>query len=400
MKCGLKAEGLRLQAAGFILLTAGCWLPVVRAEPSGDRPDFRHAWAVHDVNRPNPPVVTVPEGGIPSDAIVLFDGTQESVDRHWRGTGGAPTKWIVKDGAFVSTPGSGSAFTTEKFGDCQLHVEWQTPVDDVEGWGNSGVILMGKYEIQILDSSAIEPSKSLWKLANYADGQAGAVYGQHPPIVNPCRRPGVWQTYDIVFHPPYREGKRLVDPGSFTVFFNGVLVQDGWPLQGMTTWCRRLTNHIEVAEAPLRLQDHGHPVQFRNIWIRRIPSRYAETTGGDIGTKQGDVAKLRHELAVQSLAFAEAADDPAEKFVRLWEAYCYEPDSAVLAQASAIEGNCLSELEARRGLFGDDRKFRAFKRFVEMLVNGGWMPADAKVKKALDAAKEPPKPKGLHLRDV
>ena len=370
------------------------------AEPSGDRPDAWHAWAVHDVNRPNPPVVTVPEGGIPSDAIVLFDGTQESVDRHWRSEDGSPTKWTVKDGTFVCTPGSGSAFTVEDFGDCQLHVEWQTPVNDVEGWGNSGVILMKRYEIQILDSFGIEESKSPWKPANYADGQAGSVYGQNPPLVNPCRRTGVWQSYDIVFHPPFRENGKVVDPGSFTVFFNGVLVQDAWPLQGMTTWCRRLTNHIEVAEAPLRLQDHGHPVPFRNIWIRRIPSRYADTTGGGAGTKSADVAKLRHELAVQSLAFAEAADEPGEKFIRLWESYCYERNDAVRAQASRTETACVDALAKRQGVFGDDRKFRAFKRFVEMLVNTGWMSADAEIKRALDAAKEPPKPTALNLRDV
>ena len=125
------------------------------AEPSGDRPDATHAWAVHDVNRPDPVKVTVPQDGIPSDAIVLFDGTPESIARNWRDKEGGPCKWKVEDGTFVCVPGSGGAFTAEKFGDCQLHVEWKTPVDDVEGWGNSGVILMSCYEIQILDSSAV-----------------------------------------------------------------------------------------------------------------------------------------------------------------------------------------------------------------------------------------------------
>lgn len=177
------------------------------AEPSGDRPDARHAWAVHDVNRPDPVKVDVPAGGVPSDARVLFDGTAASAARNWRARGGGPTKWTVKDGSFVCTPGSGPAVTAEDYGDCQLHIEWQTPVNDVEGLGNSGVIFMGRYEIQILDSSAIVPSTSPWKPANYADGQAGAVYGQNPPLVNPCRRPGEWQSYDIVFHPPRREGR-------------------------------------------------------------------------------------------------------------------------------------------------------------------------------------------------
>ena len=181
------------------------------AEPSGDRPDSTHAWAVHDVNRPDPVKIEVVPGKPPSDAIVLFDGTQESIDRNWRDSKGGKSKWILKDGEFVCVPGSGPAVTAEDFGDCQLHVEWKTPVDDVEGWGNSGVYLMGSYEIQILDSSAIVPSRSPWKPANYADGQAGAVYGQNPAIVNPCRKPGEWQSYDVIFHPPYRENGKLVD---------------------------------------------------------------------------------------------------------------------------------------------------------------------------------------------
>ena len=368
-------------------------------EPSGDRPDATHAWAVHDVNRPDPVKITVPQGGIPSDAIVLFDGTAESIARNWRDKEGGPCKWKVEDGAFVCVPGSGGAFTAEKFGDCQLHVEWKTPVDDVEGWGNSGVILMSCYEIQILDSSAVEPSRSPWKPANYADGQAGAVYGQHPALVNPCRKPGEWQSFDIVFHPPYRENGRLVDPGSFTVFFNGVLVQDHWQLEGKVKWCRRAHEHIDVAEAPLRLQDHGHPVPFRNVWIRRIPSRYAETTCGGAGVKKADVAALRHRLAAESLAFAEEAKDPAEKFIRLWESYCYEPERTVLAKIPAVEKECLAALACGRGDFGDPRRFFAFKRFVKMLVLDGWLAAGTPIEAKLDAMKDPPKPTAPNMRD-
>ena len=222
----------------FLLAAAGAAM-FAAAEPSGDRPDATHAWAVHDVNRPDPVKVEAAPGRPPSDAIVLFDGTEESVRRNWRDRAGNPVKWTVKDGEFICTPGSGSAATAEKFSDCQLHVEWKTPVGDTTGWGNSGVIFLGNYEIQILDSSNVKPSRSPWKEANYADGQAGAVYGQNPPIVQPCRSPGEWQTYDIVFHPPRFDGKRMVDPGSATVFFNGVLVQDDFPFQGHTGWCRR-----------------------------------------------------------------------------------------------------------------------------------------------------------------
>ncbi|MDO5318355.1 MAG: DUF1080 domain-containing protein [bacterium] len=371
----------------------------VFAEPSGDRPDARHAWAVHDVNRPDPVKITVLQNGIPSDAIVLFDGTAESVRKNWRSRAGEASKWTVKDGTFVCAPGSGPAVTAEKFADCQLHIEWKTPVDDVEGWGNSGVIFMGQYEIQILDSSAIEPSKSPWKPANYADGQAGAVYGQNPPLVNPCRKPGEWQSYDIVFHPPVREGQRLVDPGSITVFFNGVLVQDDFPFQGTTTWCRRLKTHAEAHEAPLYLQDHGHPVPFRNVWIRRIPSRYADTVNGSLGTKYGDVAKLRHELAAQSLAFADATDDPAEKFIRLWESYCYEPDRKVKHLIDDGEDATVKALANGQGSFGDPRRFNAFRRFVKMLVDSGWLAKDAKIAVQLGKMPAPPKPKAPNMRD-
>ena len=353
-----KSAILGVMASAAMLLTA---------EPSGDRPNDSHAWAVHDVNRPDPVKVAAAPGKPPSDAIVLFDGTEESIARNWRDGKGNPTKWTVKDGAFVCTPGSGGAFTAEEFGDCQLHVEWKTPKDDLYGWGNSGVIFMGRYEIQILDSSDVRPSRSPWKPANYADGQAGAVYGQNPPLVQPCRAADEWQTYDIVFHPPLYDGKRLVDPGSVTVFFNGVLV---------------------------------HPVPFRNIWIRRIPSRYADTVNGGIGLKRGDVAELRHRLAAESLAFAEEAKDPAERFIRLWESYCYEPDRAVKARFAAAEKECLSALAEGRGDLSVPERFHAFKRFVDMLVRTGWMPGDAAIKKALDKSQKPPKPTAPNMRDI
>ena len=371
---------------------------IAAAEPSGDRPDARHAWAVHDVNRPDPVKVDARAGLPPSDAVVLFDGSEGSVAKHWRDKKGNATKWVSKDGEFVCTPGSGSVCTAEKFSHCQLHIEWKTPVDDVEGWGNSGVIFFGEYEIQILDSSAVEPSRSPWKPANYADGQAGAVYGQNPPIVQPCRRPGEWQTYDIVFHAPTWDGERMVDPGSVTVFFNGVLVQDDFPFQGCTTWCRRLP-YSKTASGPIVLQDHGHPVAFRNIWVRNIPSRFADSVNGGLGLKYGDVAALRHRLAGESLAFAEKTDDPGEKFIRLWEAFCYEPDREVMARIRKAEKDCLEAIEAKKGSFGDPRRFRALKRFVAMLESGNWVPKDYSVKKALDARTAPPKPTAPNMRD-
>ena len=174
----------------------------------------------------------------------------------------------------------------------------------------------------------------------------------------------------------------MVDPGSATVFFNGVLVQDDFPFQGHTGWCRRYP-HGTVSEGPICLQDHGRPVPFRNIWVRRIPSRYADTVNGGLGLKLGDVAKLRHRLAGESLALADKASDPAERFIRLWESFCYEPDSKVAARIKAVEAECVEAIKARRGDFADQHRLQAFKRFVKMLEAGAWIAKDAPISKAL-----------------
>ena len=383
----------------FLLAAIGTTSLAV-AEPSGDRPDERHAYAVHDVNRPDPPKVVSQPGKPPSDAIVLFDGSQESVRKHWRDKNGKPSKWVVQDGTFTCTPGGGAAVTAEKFADCQLHVEWKTPTNDLYGLGNSGVVfLKGNYEIQILDSSNVTPSRSPWKHANYADGQAGAVYGQSPPLVQPCRKPGEWQTYDIVFHPPTWQGKRLVDPGSATVFFNGILVQDDVPFQGHTGWCRRYP-HAKRSSDVISLQDHGHPVQFRNIWVRRIPSRFADTVNGGPGLKKGDVAALRHRLAAESLAFAQETQDPAERFIRLWESFCYEPDRNVAKQIKSVEDECLAALASGTGSFADANRRRAFERFVKMLESSNYIEQDTPIRKALEKRKAPPKPSVPNLKDI
>lgn len=239
----------------------------------GDPPNETHAWAVHDMHRPLPPKVEVPANGVPSDAIVLFDGTAESVARNWCNDRGEPTGWKVVDGAFCCVPRTGGAQTREKFGDVQLHLEWMSPEGDdphfAMGRGNSGVILMGRYEIQVIDAHDQYAGSDAAEYT-YADGLAGAVYGQNPPQVNAARPRGLWQSYDIVFHPPRWDGATLTDRGSFTVFHNGVLVQDAQPLEGGTTWRRRIGFSRHAPEAPLKLQDHGNPVPYRNIWIRRI----------------------------------------------------------------------------------------------------------------------------------
>jgi hypothetical protein len=229
-------------------------------------------WHVHDPARPHPPVVTpgpyfteLP----PSDAIVLFDGKDLS---HWQsakhGQSGpelpASPKWKVTGGYLEVVPGQGDIGTKEKFGDMQLHIEWASPnpaTGDSQGRGNSGVFLMGLYEIQVLDA---------WNNPTYADGQAGAVYGQYPPLANPARRPGEWNTYDIIFKAPRLDGDKVIKPAYVTVIYNGVLVQDNQEIMGPTKH-RLLTQYVAgPAEDALVLQNHGNPVRFRNIWVRRL----------------------------------------------------------------------------------------------------------------------------------
>ena len=210
---------------------------------------------------PWPPVPVVdpgPVGGPPSDAIVLFDGTDLS---KWDGN----NQWIVKDGYVIAHEGY-LLQTKQAFGDCQLHIEWAAPAE-VEGTGqergNSGVFLMGIYEVQILDS---------YHNDTYVDGQCGAIYKQHPPLVNACRKPGEWQTYDIIFEAPRFDPQgNLTRPAYLTVFHNGVLIQNHFQLQGTTAWDQSPTYTAHAAKLPLALQYHLDPVRFRNIWIRELP---------------------------------------------------------------------------------------------------------------------------------
>ncbi len=191
----------------------------------------------------------------PSDAIVLFDG--KSLDA-WNGV----KNWDIKDGAATA----GSAISTKQgFGDCQLHLEFATPSKvkgSGQGRGNNGVLIMGAYELQILDSYENE---------TYYDGQCGSVYKQHPPLVNACRKPGEWQTYDIIFTAPRFEADgKLKSPARMTVLQNGVLVQNNFELTGATAWHKPPEYTAHPDRAPLTLAYHGDPVQFRNIWIRDL----------------------------------------------------------------------------------------------------------------------------------
>ena len=280
----------------------------------GDVPDARHAWAVHDLNRPNPVKISAEPGLAPSDATVLFDGTEESFRKNWtHKKSDRKADWKVVNGAMESVKGAGYIETRDSFGDCQLHLEWASPVkvEGVgQGRGNSGVFLMGNYEIQVLDSFETDPSKDPNPNPNYADGQASAVYAENPPLVNASRKPGEWQTYDIIFHQPVWEGLKMLHPGSVTVLFNGVVVQDHWEMEGLTTHRVRKPLAPHPEKMPYFLQDHGCEVHFRNIWIREIPSRYANKTHGGPGADENAVMELRRKTAAMLFAKIEKPVKP------------------------------------------------------------------------------------------
>jgi hypothetical protein len=232
--------------------------PVPELPPPADT----EVWA------PVPKVVSAPSGGVPSDAIVLLDG--RNLDA-WESVRGGTATWKLEDGAMIVTPQSGYHRTRASFGDVQLHLEFRTPAEikgASQGRGNSGVFLMGLYEVQILDS---------YENATYVNGQAGAVYKQHIPLVNASRPPGEWQTYDIVFIAPRFGPGGVVDkPARLTVFHNGVLVQHDVEVKGPTGHRGYPTYKPHAAKLPLQLQDHSNPIAFRNIWVRELSLPGAE----------------------------------------------------------------------------------------------------------------------------
>jgi hypothetical protein len=227
-------------------------------------------WEQHDRNRPLPQVIdpgtasTQDQAGRPpSDATVLFDG--KDLSKWQNAKTGEAAAWKVENGYFEVAKGTGNIKTKDGFGDCQVHVEFAEP-DPPKGMdqdrGNSGVFLHGLYEVQVLDS---------YDNKTYADGQAAGVYGQYPPLVNACRPPGQWQTYDIVFHGPrFAKNGNLIRPARITVIQNGVLVQDNVELTGPTGHHVRPPYQAGPDKLPLELQDHNHPVHYRNIWIREL----------------------------------------------------------------------------------------------------------------------------------
>lgn len=254
----------------FLALATAC---VIAAE--GNKDGFKDTpiipgtkWHIHDPDRPLPKVVTPGEfstqekaGTAPNDAKVLFDGKDL---KEWK-SGESDAKWKVENGYFEVVSGTGTLRTKEQFGpDVQLHIEWQAPPAKHSGQarGNSGVFFYDRYEIQVLDT---------FENLTYADGHAGALYSQTPPLVNAVRKPGEWNVYDIVFNGPRfdKEGK-IEKPAHATVFVNGVLVQNHTQLIGRTDF--RTTSRWEAhgEKGPISLQDHGNPMRFRNVWIREL----------------------------------------------------------------------------------------------------------------------------------
>ncbi|MFT5300546.1 MAG: hypothetical protein ACI87E_003248 [Mariniblastus sp.] len=248
-----------------------CFLSVILA-PSFVLGQFDSGWKAHDLNRPQPQVVKPGDqvGGAPADAVVLFDGTDMSM---WTDGKGGEAKWKVVDGAMESVPKGGFVYSKEEFGDCQVHIEFASPAKakgSGQGRGNSGVFLMGEFEIQVLDS---------FDNKTYADGGAGSLYGQYPPLVNVSRPPGQWQTYDIIFRRPrFSEDGQLTTPAKLTVLHNGILIQDHSNAYGPTSWIYRKDYKTikSKTKGVLSLQDHGNPVRYRNIWVRSLAESRAQ----------------------------------------------------------------------------------------------------------------------------
>jgi hypothetical protein len=267
----MRVTRLRLAGAGTILIAAAVSVstqqPKIGYDDTPMQPNGK--WHIHDGKRPQPKMVTpgATPGGAPADATVLLgSGADASA---WQMSGGAPITWPMKDGILQSA--KGMIETKAQFGDFQLHVEFATPKEvkgDGQGRGNSGVFLLGQFEIQVLDS---------YQNPTYPDGQAAAMYGQYPPLVNASRPPGEWQAYDIIFTAPrFATAGTLEKPAVVTVIHNGIVVHNATAYAGPTEHKIIKPYLPATAKGPIRLQDHGNPVHFRNIWIRPIKG-YDET---------------------------------------------------------------------------------------------------------------------------
>jgi len=238
----------------YIIFTLSFFIAIT-ANSQITKPEASEVW------QPEPRVVQAPKNAPPSDAIILFDGKNLNA---WESIKEGSAKWKVADDYFTVTKGTGDIQTKESFGSVQLHIEWRTPTkieDEGQGRGNSGVFFQNRYEVQILDS---------YENRTYSNGQAGSIYKQHIPLVNAMRAPGEWQVYDIIFaQPVFNKDSLKVKSGYLTVFHNGVLIQNNAELYGTTEYIG-LPKNLAHGEGPIQLQDHGNPISYRNVWVRRL----------------------------------------------------------------------------------------------------------------------------------
>ena len=269
----------------------------------------------------------------PKDAVVLFAGA--GLDA-WQAPDGGPAKWRVADGAMETVPGAGPIQTRAQFGDLQLHLEWAAPSPPRgtgQDRGNSGVFLMGQFEVQVLDSYQAE---------TYTDGQAGAIYGQYPPLANAARPPGQWQSYDVAFRRPrFNSAGTLLEPARITLFHNGILVQNNEEPFGPTSWLKCLPYEDKGGRGPIALQDHDHPVRYRNIWVRELPDRTAPTAkdlarppvvalSAEVLDRYAGKYRLGDKPGAALATFARAGD-------HLTVAFPFRPGALALDAASATE---------------------------------------------------------------
>ena len=341
----------------------------------GDPPDAHHPWAVHDENRPQPPRVepAATVGGAPSDAVVLFDGSERSFKSNWRHASPSDERkadWAVGDGYMLAVRGAGYIETQAQFGDCQVHIEWSHEKrlpGSGQGRGNSGVFLPGGIEVQVLDN---------YNNPSYADGSAGAVYGLMPPAANALHAPGQWQSYDIIFRRPIVRDGVLIDEGSMTVMVNGVVVQDSTPLDGGGGHKKRKAlNHAYPDAGPLRLQDHGDPVRFRNIWVRALRPRPAD--GGTDGRLSAEVTTAKRAEIAEDVRRSAADLQGYDRVLRLLEAYMYDNnpeawtacDALVTAYVVGLKDLSAADLEQQRRALTKLRNALNFLQRFAMIPN-------------------------------
>ena len=335
----------RMRPAFLLWITASAAFAASTGQPFyGDPPDEHHPWCVHDPNRPQPPRVApgpMVAAAPPAGAVVLFDGTPASLT-NWEADkpGNVETSWIVKDGVLQCVPRSGYIRTKAPIGDCQLHVEWSAPVPpqgESQGRGNSGIFLMGEFEVQVLDN---------YENPTYADGFACGMYAVSPPLANALRAPGEWQQIDITFRRPIYQNGKCVDPGCITVFCNGVMTLDHVQLEGPTGHKIRPRPRDFGEAGPLKLQDHGNPVRYRNIWYKPLPPRSAADRAkqGPLGTRE-TAAKRKQIAAMVRDSAAQLPAKSLDRMLRSAESLVYEADPATLRAVEQFSREFVSSVK-------------------------------------------------------